>query len=67
MRTVGVYSTAHQWARITGSARWAAAPVWYAGVGSPTDALTRCAQSFTGGRVRMAQYAAGGFDADHRC
>ena len=34
VRVVGVYSTAHQWERITGGASLDRAPVWYAGVGS---------------------------------
>lgn len=70
VRTVGVYSTGHQWDVVTGGARWSSAPVWYAGVGSPTSALAHCAVSFTGGPVRMAQYASrapAGLDADHRC
>ena len=46
------------------------APVWYAGVGSRTQAARRCrpAYSFTGGRVRMTQFLAGsGLDGDLRC
>lgn len=65
---VGVYSTAHQWRVITGGASLSQAPVWYAGSGGPTSALTHCrSASFTGGPVRLAQYARSGFDADHRC
>lgn len=69
VRSVGVYSTLHQWERITGGATLGRAPVWYAGVGSATSAAKRCtrAYSFTGGRVRMTQFARDGFDADHRC
>jgi hypothetical protein len=69
VRTVGVYSTSHQWERITGGASLGRAPVWYAGVGSATTAAKRCtrAHAFTGGRVRMAQFARDGFDANHRC
>ena len=67
---VGVYSTAHQWQRITGGASLGRAPVWYAGVGSAATARSRCrpAWSFTGGRVRMTQFLArNGLDGDLRC
>jgi hypothetical protein len=67
---VGVYSTAHQWHRITGGASLDRAPVWYAGVGSAATARSRCrpAWSFTGGRVRMTQFLAkNGLDGDLRC
>ncbi len=70
VRVVGVYSTAHQWERITGGARLHRAPVWYAGVGSASEARRRCrpASSFTGGRVRLAQFRAkNGLDGDLRC
>jgi hypothetical protein len=67
---VGAYSTSHQWARITGGASLGSAPVWYAGVGSRTQAGRRCrpAYSFTGGPVRMTQFLTGsGLDGDLRC
>lgn len=69
VRTVGVYSTIHQWNQITGGASLAKAPVWYAGVGGPSSAGVRCASrySFTGGPVRLTQYRRGGFDADNAC
>jgi hypothetical protein len=69
VRSVGVYSTAHQWQRITGGASLGRAPVWYAGLGGPTSAGTHCASTyaFTGGPVRLTQYAKGGFDADNAC
>lgn len=69
VRTVGVYSTAHQWLRITGGARLDRAPVWYAGTGTLRTARSRCgpAYSFTGGPVRMTQYLQNGFDRDLRC
>jgi hypothetical protein len=69
VRRVGVYSTAHQWQRVTGGASLGRAPVWYAGLGGPTSAATHCAStySFTGGPVRLAQYAKGGLDADNPC
>lgn len=70
VRAVGVYSTHHQWERITGGASLGSAPVWYAGVGSRTQAARRCrpAYSFTGGPVRMTQFLAGnGLDGDLRC
>jgi hypothetical protein len=67
---VGVYSSRHQWDRITGGASLDRAPVWYAGVGSAATARSRCtpAWSFTGGRVRMTQFLApSGVDGDLRC
>jgi hypothetical protein len=69
VRTVGVYSTAHQWRQITGGASLGRAPVWYAGLGGPSSAAAHCAStfSFTGGPVRLAQYAKGGLDADNAC
>ena len=70
VRAVGVYSTAHQWERITGGASLGQAPVWYAGVGSRSLAASRCRArfSFTGGPVRMTQYRTGsGLDGDLRC
>jgi hypothetical protein len=69
VRTVGVYSTAHQWQRITGGASLGRAPVWYAGLGGPSSAAAHCSStfSFTGGPVRLTQYAKGGFDADNAC
>jgi hypothetical protein len=69
--SVGVYSTSYQWGQITGGAAMPSAPVWYAGVGSLSAAQAHCANAvadgFTGGRVFVAQYASGGYDADIRC
>jgi hypothetical protein len=64
-----VYSTLHQWQRITGGASLGRAPVWYAGVGTQASARARCAPaySFTGGPVRLTQFLRNGFDADLRC
>jgi len=43
-------------------------PVWFAGLGSLTDATTRCGTtSFTGGQRLLAQYKDGDFDGDRRC
>jgi len=69
VRTVGVYSTAHQWQRITGGASLDRAPVWYAGLGTQRSAARRCdrSHSFTGGPVRLTQFERDGFDADLRC
>jgi hypothetical protein len=69
VRHVGVYSTAHQWGVVTGGASLGRAPVWYAGTGTQATARAHChpAFSFTGGRIRMAQYATNGFDGDLRC
>jgi hypothetical protein len=68
-RTVGVYSTSHQWQQITGGASFAKAHIWYAGVGGPSSAAAHCASthSFTGGPVRLTQFRKGGFDADNAC
>lgn len=69
VQRVGVYSTAHQWERITGGARLGKAPVWYAGLGGASSAARRCspAYSFTGGQVRRTQFLRDGFDANHAC
>ena len=69
VRHVGVYSTAHQWGVVTGGASLGRAPVWYAGTGTQANARTHCrpAFSFTGGPIRLAQYATNGFDGDLRC
>ncbi len=69
VRTVGVYSTVHQWQRITGGASLDRAPVWYAGVGTARSAHKHCARSwsFTGGPVRLSQFLRNGYDADFRC
>jgi hypothetical protein len=71
---VGFYSTAAQWGAITGldaagtpSRLPASAPDWVAGTGTLSDAQAHCQDSFTGGPVRLAQYAAGGLDADYAC
>ena len=66
---VGVYSTVAQWQQLTGGASLGRAPVWYAGLGGPSSAAAHCAStySFTGGPVRLTQYAKGGFDADNAC
>jgi hypothetical protein len=43
-------------------------PVWFAGVGTVTDAQDRCGtSSFTGGQRLLAQYTDGAFDGDRRC
>ena len=67
--TVGAYSTSSQWSQITGGATLGGIPVWYAGVGTLSQATSRCssAYSFTGGPVVLTQYASGGYDADRRC
>jgi len=69
VRTVGVYSTAHQWQRITGGASLDRAAVWYAGVGTAQSARKHCHRSwsFTGGPVKLSQFLRNGFDADFRC
>jgi hypothetical protein len=69
VRHIGVYSTAHQWGVVTGGASLGRAPVWSAGTGSQANARIHCRPtfSFTGGPIRMAQYATNGFDGDLRC
>ena len=69
VKNVGVYSTTHQWERITGGASLDRAPMWYAGMGTAKKAVNRCTpkHAFTGGRVRMTQFALNGFDANLRC
>jgi hypothetical protein len=43
-------------------------PVWFAGVGTATDAQTRCGTaSFTGGQRLLSQYDDGSYDGDYRC
>jgi hypothetical protein len=66
---VGVYSTRYQWARIAGAYR-PGVDVWYAtAVSSATEAAKFCAAKygFTGGRVRMVQYAPVRIDRDYLC
>ena len=67
--SVGFYSSAVDWATITGGATsFAAYPSWVAGAGSLSEAQANCMRpGFTGGRVALAQYPSGGFDADFRC
>jgi hypothetical protein len=69
VRSLGVYSTQYQWNVITGgSGTFSAYHSWVAGVSSQKTASAHCAGvGFTGGGVELAQYAAGGFDADLRC
>ena len=66
---IGFYSTQYQWDQITGGTTvFAAHPSWVAGAGSVLEAAGSCgAKGFTGGRVAMAQYPAGGFDANLLC
>lgn len=66
---VGIYSTAYQWSRIVGRFR-PGVPTWYATVTrSAAAARYACtaSRSFTGGIVRMVQFAPGGLDADTVC
>jgi hypothetical protein len=51
-----------------GSSDFSAYPSWVAGASSPRQAVGICsAKGFTGGRVALVQYLAGGFDADLLC
>ena len=66
---VGIYSTAYQWSHIAGRFR-PGVPTWYATVTrSAAAARHACTASrgFTGGIVRMVQFAPGGLDADTVC
>ena len=66
---IGFYSTPYQWQQITGGTTvFSASPSWLAGARTSIHARDACAAGgFTGGRVTLAQFAAGGFDADLRC
>jgi hypothetical protein len=66
---IGFYSTQYQWDQITGgTAVFAAHASWVAGAGSALGAAAHCGtKGFTGGRVALVQYPAGGFDANIRC
>lgn len=70
---VGIYSTASQWQTITGlnatssQQYFASQPDWVAGARSLSAAQSNCSASFTGGRVALTQYPAGGFDGDYPC
>jgi hypothetical protein len=66
---IGFYSTQYQWNQITGGTSvFSAYPSWVAGASSARQAVTDCsAKGFTGGRVALAQYHAGAFDADLLC
>lgn len=66
---VGVYSTTYQWQTLVGTYR-PGVPVWYATVNRAAAAARRHCTSgsaFTGGAVRMVQYAPGGLDTDVVC
>jgi hypothetical protein len=71
---IGFYSTPLQWLAITGltpqtsTQQFAtSAPDWVAGVGTLAQAEAACATSFSGAPVTLAQYEAGGLDADYAC
>ncbi len=66
---IGFYSTQYQWNQITGgTSEFSAYPSWVAGASSAAHAITICgARGFTGGRIELVQYKAGGFDADFPC
>ena len=66
---IGFYSTQYQWNQITGgTADFALDPSWVAGARTARQAANACTGTgFTGGGVALAQYPAGGFDADFRC
>jgi hypothetical protein len=66
---IGFYSTQYQWNQITGgTSDFSAYPSWVAGADSAEQAVGICGtKGFTGGRVALVQYLAGGFDADFLC
>ncbi|HEX3873584.1 MAG TPA: hypothetical protein VHW26_05525 [Solirubrobacteraceae bacterium] len=71
---VGFYSTQLQWLAITGLTPQASpqqfpasSPDWVAGVGTVGQAALNCAKSFSGAPVTLAQFSAGGLDADYAC
>ena len=68
--SVGIYSTATQWAALMGSTSsvLATTAVWLPGFATLTAAQSGCdATSFTGGRVALIQYPSGGLDGDYQC
>jgi hypothetical protein len=67
--SIGFYSTSTQWTEITGgTGQFQADPSWVAGFRSVKTAASGCsATGFTGGRIALTQYPAGGFDADYAC
>lgn len=66
---VGFYSSGSAWSAITGGTRaFAGYKSWVAGAGSLANAQAACSGSgFTGGGVRLSQYASNGFDGDYDC
>jgi hypothetical protein len=73
---VGFYSTAFQWAQITGLTPATSPtyfstsePNWIPGATSLAQAQANClpGHSFTGGPVTLTQYRASSFDGDYRC
>jgi hypothetical protein len=67
-RAAGVYSTAFQWAQITGGAALAV-PNWVAGTTNASQAASWCtpSRSFTGGPVTLVQYPSGSYDGNVAC
>lgn len=63
----GVYSTAWQWAQITGG--WQVAmPNWLGGAGDAGDAAGHCrGAGFSGGPVQLVQYPTADVDGDVSC
>lgn len=71
---IGFYSTALQWLAITGLTPQTSpqqfatsSPDWIAGVGTLAQAVSSCSNSFSGSPVSLAQFSAGGLDADYPC
>jgi hypothetical protein len=71
---IGFYSTPIQWLAITGLSALTSpqqfatsSPDWIAGVGTLAQAVANCSKTFSGATVSLAQFSAGGLDADYPC
>jgi hypothetical protein len=69
---IGFYSSLAQWLAITGlgptSGRFPSSlPDWVAGSGTLAYARAHCQDTFTGGAVKLIQYATNGLDGDYAC
>jgi hypothetical protein len=64
---VGIYSTAYQWALITGSYDLPSVPNWVAGGSNQRTASRLCGASFTDGPVWLVQYSSKGAGSEYVC
>jgi len=68
VRTLGFYSNSYSWSAIVGStSTFNGYASWVPGATTRSQAKANCSATITGGRVKYAQYRAGGFDADRVC